>query len=268
MKDAYEIIGGELLVPLIGNVPHSSTYVDPGLRSAITLTDPELALELVRMTDWYTDELFTAITEIGGNAVKANHSRLVLDTERYEDDAKELMAGRGMGVIYTTTSYKTKLRDPLDAETRERYLQGIYRPYHEALERRVAGSVEKFGRCLIIDCHSFPSKPLPYEIDQRPERPEICIGTDARHTPQRLVTAAVECCRSAGVSVEIDRPFSGSMVPSGFYTDQRVSSLMIEVRRDLYLDEQTAQRSKNFAQCKMLVNHLVEGLYYSFIQKG
>ena len=264
MKKPFEVIGGELRIPLVGNIPHSSTYIEPALRPAITLSDSKLQEELTKMTDWYTDELFTEIIAIGGVCVKANHSRLVLDTERYEDDSKEVMACRGMGVIYTATSGNEKLRALLDAEVREVYLQEIYRPYHAALEGCVLKCIQKFGRCLIIDCHSFPSKPLPYEVDQHLKRPEICIGTDRYHTPPALTAAAVDWCRAMGVSVEVDRPFSGSMVPRRFYTDTRVSSLMIEVRRDLYSDEATAERSARFFECQVLVGELVRQIVNTF----
>lgn len=266
MKKPFEIIGRELHIPLVGNIPHSSTYIEPSLRPAITLSDSELQAELVKMTDWYTDELFSEIVGIGGVCVKANHSRLVLDTERYEDDSKEVMARKGMGVIYTTTSGNEKLRASLDTETRERYLREIYRPYHGALEGCVSDCVREFGRCLIIDCHSFPARPLPYEIDQRPERPEICIGTDSYHTQPRLTAAVIDLCREMGVSVEVDRPFGGSMVPSGFYTDKRVASLMIEVRRDLYVDEGSAERSARFSECQVLVSKLVQQIFNTFMQ--
>ena len=264
MKKPFEISGGELRIPLVGNIPHSSTYIEPTVRPAIVLNESQLQEELIKMTDWYTDELFTEIVAMGGVCVKANHSRLVLDTERYEDDSKEVMARRGMGVIYTTTSGNETLRAPLDAEVREVYLQEIYRPYHAVLEECALDCVQKFGKCLIIDCHSFPSKPLPYEIDQNLKRPEICIGTDRYHTPPALTAAAVEWCIEMGVSVEVDRPFSGSMVPSGFYTDTRVSSLMIEVRRDLYSDEATAERSARFLECQALVSELVRQIVNTF----
>jgi N-formylglutamate amidohydrolase len=42
------------------------------------------------------------------------------------------------------------------------------------------------GWALVIDCHSFPSRRLPYEIGVKGPRPEICIGTDPFNTPSHL----------------------------------------------------------------------------------
>ena len=43
------------------HVPHASTHIPPGLRDDFLLTDDELAEELLRMTDRYTDEMARAM---------------------------------------------------------------------------------------------------------------------------------------------------------------------------------------------------------------
>ncbi|WP_348304731.1 N-formylglutamate amidohydrolase, partial [Methanothrix sp.] len=116
-----------------------------------------------------------------------NYSRLVIDPERFEKDEEEIMASKGMGAVYTKTSYQQILRKDFSAEEKEKLLSAYFRPYHKAVALEVQNTLEQFGRCLIIDCHSFPSKPLPYELDQSSDRPDICIGTDPFHTPEELV---------------------------------------------------------------------------------
>ncbi len=69
--------------------------------------------------------------------------------------------------------------------------QRYYDPHHARLETLVAEKLEASSKCLIIDCHSFPSKPLPYEPDQSANRPDICIGTDEFHTPKWLTDECV-----------------------------------------------------------------------------
>jgi N-formylglutamate amidohydrolase len=91
---------------------------------------------------------------------------------------------------------------------------------------------------LIVDCHSFPSVALPYELDQGAQRADFCIGTDAFHTPPAVRDAIVAAVKQAGYSVTVDAPFAGALVPLASYRkDRRVWSVMIEVNRRLYMDE-------------------------------
>jgi N-formylglutamate amidohydrolase len=83
---------------LIANIPHSSTYIPPSIRKSFVLNDDQLEVELLRMTDWFVDALFSEVLEVGGISVIYNCSRLAVDPERFEDDEKEEMASKGMGV--------------------------------------------------------------------------------------------------------------------------------------------------------------------------
>ena len=89
-----------------------------------------------------------------------------------------------------------------------------------------------------MDCHSFASVALPYELDQTLDRADICIGTDAFHTPSLVRDAILAAAKAEGYSVAIDAPFGGALVPlSAYQTDRRVLSVMIEINRRLYMDE-------------------------------
>jgi N-formylglutamate amidohydrolase len=115
-------------------------------------------------------------------------------------------------------------------------LATYFHPYAEALADLVDETIARHGRCTIVDLHSYPQHPLPYELNPTAARPAVCIGTDDLHTPSSLAAAA----RSAFADVEVceNTPFAGTYVPLRHYgTDLRVSSVMIEIRRDLYLDE-------------------------------
>jgi N-formylglutamate amidohydrolase len=48
-----------------------------------------------------------------------------------------------------------------------------------------------------------------------------------------------------------DRPFAGALVPMRFYRqDVRVSAVMIEVRRGLYMDERSGARLPGFEEIR------------------
>jgi N-formylglutamate amidohydrolase len=240
------------MIQSIRHIPHSSTEIPESYREPFLLSDEKLDREVLRMTDWYTDELFGGDTE---GALVFPVSRLLVDVERFENDDEEIMASRGMGVLYTKTHDLRPLRREPTPEEREELLSRYYRPHHEKLERMVDDSLEKLGHALVIDCHSFPSRRLPYEMAAEDDpRPEICIGTDSFHTPAWLRAVAAESFTRAGFSVDLDSPFSGALTPMKHYgKEKRVHSLMIEVRRDLYMDEETGERVPRFAEVRHTV---------------
>lgn len=228
------------------HVPHASTVVPATARSSITLSDEELQQELLTMTDHFTDELFR-VSENLAKAVKFPVSRLVVDPERFVNDRDEPMAAKGMGVIYTLTSSQQQLRKAPVMQDRDELLSTYYFPHHLRLAQEVDAALAMHDRCLIVDAHSFPARPLPYEVYQDPDRCDICIGTDPFHTPIWLADIAIHEFRNRGYRVEVNRPFGGSLVPEKHYRqDKRVVSIMIEVNRGLYMDEVSGERLAAF----------------------
>ena len=220
------------------HVPHAASVVPAGVRGRILLDDGRLAAELAAMTDWHTDTLALRAAESAAcpSVVFRNRlSRLVVDPERFPDE-REVMAKVGMGAVYQATSTLEPLRhaDPGDDA---RLLECYFYPYAEACADLVDELLADAGRCVIVDVHSYPTHPLPYELDQRAARPAVCIGTDPEHTPRRLHDLADDVFVGVAGGVGENTPFAGAYVPLRHYgRDKRVSSIMIELRRDSYLD--------------------------------
>ena len=230
------------------HVPHASRAIPAMARGSIALADDLLSRELLRMTDGFTDELFRLDPRVARSVVFPV-SRLVVDPERFLDDVREPMAARGMGVVYTRTADGGVLRNEVEASVRETLINDYYRPRHEILTHAVDAALDRYGGCVVVDCHSFPSAPLPYEIDQSHNRPEICVGTDDFHSPESLVHSATRIFQTAGFKVLLDAPFSGALVPGKHYRqDPRVIGLMVEVNRALYMDEGTGERLASFPE--------------------
>ena len=238
-----------MLSKTIVHIPHSRTTIPPVERERFFLSNEELNEELMLMTDRYTEELF----DLGNDTQHVTFpvSRLVVDPERFRDDADEPMASRGMGAIYTRTSHGTPLRAGPNSAERNRLLAAYYDPHHAALSRAVTSAIDTHGKCVVIDAHSFPSVALPCDLDQSPNRPDICIGTDAFHTPPDLEVLAVSLFEGAGWSVVVNRPYAGAIVPIERYgLDRRVAALMVEVNRHLYMDEATGEKLRSFDACR------------------
>ncbi|MGV7222846.1 MAG: N-formylglutamate amidohydrolase [Nitrospinales bacterium] len=243
---------------MIFHIPHSSLHLPSDMRSAFLLDDQALEAELLTMTDAYTDDLFGSHAGDDDSVVTFPASRLVLDPERFLDDTMETMSRIGMGVIYERTSSKNPLRNNPTLEERDALIQQFYIPHHKRLNAAIESELSQHGSALILDCHSFPAVPLPCELDQDPNRPDICIGTDEFHTPKHLLEVAKQAVTDEGMTCQINRPFNGSIVPRRYYKqDRMVSSIMIEVNRSLYMDEGTGVRSFQYGRCRASLGRII-----------
>ncbi len=239
---------------MILHIPHSSRLIPAGLRDQFVLSDDELSTELDLMTDAFTNELFALPA---ATARVFPFSRLVVDVERFSEDVRESMSRVGMGMIYTRTAAGKDLRRALHQEERTA-LVSLYEAHHAALLREVEAELAAKGHALIIDCHSFSDHPLPCDQDQSSPRPQICIGTDAFHTLQALAQRTVSRLTDLGYTVQVDRPYEGTLVPSAFWNrDGRVCSMMIEINRSLYMDEATGEKTGAFVSVKELLERVL-----------
>lgn len=248
---------GGAVVGLVVHVPHGGTRVPAEVRGGLLVDDERLEDELVAWTDWHTPQLFAPpAVAAGGVAVVNRTSRLVVDPERLPD-AREPMARLGLGAVYTRTLDGAPLRRERDAATRVALLDAYFLPWTDAVDRLVMAQVARHGHALILDAHSFPSKPFPFEDTAR-ARPDVCLGFEHPHDHSELVESLTEHCRARGFTVAHNEPFAGSYVPLPRYgTDRRVRSVMVELNRGGHLDEATGERGAGFAATADLVAELV-----------
>jgi N-formylglutamate amidohydrolase len=244
------------------HIPHASLAIPPEVLADYVVPRAVLDEHLARSTDHFTDELFRA-TDVEMCAVIHEVSRLVVDPERFEDDACEPMAAMGLGVLYERGHDGARIRRPLDPARRRWYLDRWYRRHHRRLSDAADAALARAGRVLIIDAHSFPDEPFAVDADQTQPRPDACIGTAGIHTPVALVETARGYCRDAGWSLGVDAPYSGSIVPmEHFGCNPRVLSVMIEVNRKRYmrLEGTRAVRTDGFEPTRAFVSGLVAAL--------
>ena len=235
----FEIENGDEDASVILHVPHSSSLVPKHHIKKLAISGVDLGYELLQMTDSYTAEIARAAAceaSVLPWIFQNNISRLVVDPERFTDE-REKMESVGMGAVYKLTHNQKPLRDLTDLERNE-LLDTYFQPYSGALENLVEDRLKAAEKVVILDIHSYPSQKLPYEIHNG-ERPEICLGVDEFHTSTELFETAKDIFSRFG-RVSINSPFEGTYVPLKFYEkDKRIQSIMIEIRRDVYMDELT-----------------------------
>lgn len=233
----FEVRTGHRESSVLLHVPHAGTRIPADVRVGIDLGDDALRREVRLMTDARTDGL--AASALYGLGVEPTLvinqlSRLVVDPERFLDE-RETLDAVGMGAVYTRTHDGQPLRRDDPAE-RSALIDRYFHPYTRAVEEAIDKVLARNDRCVLIDLHSYPPAALPYEQRTQSPRPQICLGTDAVHTPAALLDQALDVFTDHGFEVKVDTPFSGAYVPPKHHgVDVRVTSLMVEVRRDVYL---------------------------------
>ena len=229
---------------VVVHVPHASVNIPPRYRRGMLLDDGALAREMVAVTDAFCNELYN-LPGIG-EMITAPVSRLVCDMERFRDDEKEPCVAKGQGLLYTHTIDGKRLRENC-AALREEVLDKFYDPHHRRLTAAVDKALEKYGKCLIIDGHSFLVEGADFDI-----------GTDGFHTPAALRDGLCERVEARGFSWAVNSPYAGTMVPMKHYgKDRRVASVMIETNRRLYQVPGKLEKNGDFEKIRDLCHELM-----------
>ncbi len=243
-------------VPLVFASPHSGRDYPKDFVAASALD----SVALRRSEDSFVDELFAAAPEFGAPLLKALFPRAFIDPNRepFELDpamfvdelpsyanSQSSRVAAGLGTIPKVVSngreiYRAKLSF---AEAAGR-INVYYRPYHKALASLVDDTVERFGFCVLIDCHSMPSVGGPLDPDAGRGRADFVLGDGFGNACEDRVTATVErALRAQGHSVIRNKPFAGGFTVRHYGKPSTgVHALQIEINRALYMDELSIER--------------------------
>lgn len=273
---AFEVFGETTQTrPVVFNSPHSGSDY------------PERFLDLSRLDphtiraseDMDVHQLFRSVTEFGAVLQRANFPRAYLDVNRepYELDSgmffaplppyantRSLRVNGGLGTVARIVAenrdiYAGKL-DPGDALAR---IELIYRPYHDSLRHLLARTHGRFGRALLIDCHSMPSQHASARSGVETEaRPDMILG-DRYGTSCRndVIDYAMFLLRQAGYAVVKNRPYAGGFITEHYGRPQQdLNAFQIEINRQLYMDEATLQRHAGFGELQQNLRIFVQNL--------
>lgn len=241
---------------LILHIPHASTTIP--LNDGYTDNWYVVEQEVNLLTDWFTDELFAHEDAI---RTVSPFSRVFCDVERFPDDADEVMAQYGMGMLYIQTDDGRYLRQ-VSPELKARLKREYYDPHHAAFTKAVDEALATKGEVLILDCHSY-RRDIPFNRDliKKHPRPDFNIGTDLYHTTDNLRQLSLDFFSSKGYSILDNEPYAGAITPLRYYQkDKRVKSIMLEINRGLYMNQNDAEvpfKSENFENVKALVNEFI-----------
>ena len=265
----FDVIG-QGTIPVILHLPHNARYLPEDFDWGL---DPEsLEKDIFRLVDHHTLELFQPLIDAGAFALHNNLCRLYCDPERFADREVETMNDLGMGVFYTHSTDGQRFREDYPDPVYQRKIDAFYKPYHQRFTELVEETLSRFGRVFIVDGHSYPKEVLPYEQYPQAPRPEVDIGTFTEphlHTSSEWIEHSRACFENSGYSVALNSPFKGAILPVPFVGDPRVQTMMLEIRRDVYLStgsEYGTEISLNLTGLKRFHEALKMWLAWSEIQ--
>ena len=255
--------GHEILIPsewqagVIFASPHSGAIYPPSLIERSNVS----AHQLRRNEDIFIDHLFHSAVAAGAPFIRALFPRVVVDVNRAaselpphweklnEKDGQHTSTPRaaaGLGVVPTYLSENVAIYKHLpDISDVKRRLTTLYHPYHAALTQLLNTSRERFGRALLVDCHSMPGF-----APMGSRRPDIILG-DRFGTSCHSDTLALfrELFTHAGYSVGINYPYAGGHTTAHYGNPgESIEAIQIEINRDLYVNPVTLSPKSGYVQ--------------------
>lgn len=226
--------------PLLVSLPHTGTEIPEEILADLVSRERGL-----RDTDWFVDELYGFVRDLGATTVRTRVSRTVIDVNR-DPSGASLYPDRATTELCPTTTFDG---EPLYREGREPDAARIaarrrtwFEPYHEALAAELERLRRLHPRVVLYDCHSIRSR-IPRLFEG--ELPHLNLGTNAGASCAPALTAAIEtACRSdRSFTTVVDGRFKGGWITRRYgRPDAGVHAVQMETAIRAYMDEPPADR--------------------------
>jgi N-formylglutamate deformylase len=246
-------------IALVLDSPHSGEWYPDDF-------DHEPSRDIVRRAeDTHVARLWRSAVALGVTLVEANFPRAYIDPNRSLADIDSALLSdawpgpvtpsrktqQGIGLVWRlarggTPMYARKLSS---AEVRSR-IDTCWRPYHDALDAAIDERHAAFGSVWHVDCHSMPAVGDALSDDPGRERADFVLGDRDGTTCESAWTELVaRTVRRMGYSVAINDPYKGvEIVRRHGRPGANRHSLQIEIKRTLYMDEDTLVPSAGYAR--------------------
>jgi N-formylglutamate amidohydrolase len=167
----------------------------------------------------------------------------------------------GLGTIARFVATGAEIyRDKLEFGEVRRRIERFYAPYHRTLAATLDESFARFGRVLLIDCHSMPSIGGPMERDAGRRRVDFVLGDCHGASASPLVMDVIAAqLKQAGFVVARNDPYAGGFTTRHYGRPaEGRHAFQIEINRALYMDEQHITRRPDFPRVVAAMTALQE----------
>lgn len=260
------LVSGQPETPVVLASPHSGRFYPE-----LFVRESRQPLNILRSgEDSYVDALAAQAHAAGPMLVHATFPRVFCDVNRAAWDLDPRMFSTpvpafvrathrglaGLGSVPRVVADNRQIyrsRMPfMEAALRVR---DYWMPYHAALAGTLRQTQERHGLCLLLDLHSMPDAP-------EAGNPDFVLGdvygASCAHV---LVQTAEDALQALGFRTSRNTPYAGGYITQHYGRPRDgVHALQIEMRRSLYMDEQTRQKHAGFSRLSDALAQVAERL--------
>jgi N-formylglutamate deformylase len=234
-------------VPILLSVPHCGLQFPTELADQYKLSMRSAPDD----TDWFVDELYNFVSEIGITMIAANYSRWVIDLNRDPQSKPLYTDGRIITALCPTTDF---LGTPIynnegkevDGKEVKRRVELYYRPYHEEIETQLARLKNKFGKVLLWDCHSIRQQ---VSTINKEKFPDLILGdADETSASTDIIDIAWKNLNTSGFKASHNHPFKGGYITRNYgKPNENQHALQLEMSKVNYMDDTETKYDKKRA---------------------
>ncbi len=230
MTDFLTIYRGD--APLVVAFPHGGTELG-GIEPRFT--SPWLAR---RDADWWIEDLYAFVRDLGATTVSTEVSRAVIDVNR-DPSGMSLYPGQATTELCPATTFDGerlyRAFDPEEDEIDWRR-RSFFDPYHTALRAELDRLKAIHPRVVLYDAHSIRSR-IPRLFEG--ELPQFNLGTNGGATCDPALEAALmQTCAESGHSWVANGRFKGGWTTRHYGQPQNgVHAVQMELAQRGYMDE-------------------------------
>ena len=246
-------------LPLVLDSPHSGEHYPDDFDHL-----PPRAI-VRRAEDTHVARLYRAATGVGATLIEATFPRAYIDANRSLVDIDALLLAddwpdpvapsrkteQGIGLVWRIARGGAPMYDrKLSAAEVQQRIDRWYLPYHAALATELDALHRAFGAVWHLNCHSMPAVGDANADDPGRERADFVLGDrDGTTCASAFTSLVAETVRGMGYTVAVNDPYKGvELVRRHGRPAERRHSLQIELKRTLYMDEDSLEPNAGYAR--------------------
>ena len=260
VEKSSESLNGRVEAPLILSFPHSGEKYPDDFD-----TNPELSFNVLDFpNDKYVNELYQERNNLNLTSIHANFPRTYIDVNRHQHNIDVNMIKKGenwygrihpTGAETGTTLFWSKTKEvfeiyshKLSHDELKQRLAKCFVPYHQLMTYHIQKIHQDHGKAFVLDCHSMTQ--FDGKKRGRKERPQIDIGNrNGQSCSSEYSECVSDTFSSLGYDVKVNGRFLGGEIILRYgWPEINQHILQVEIRRDLYMDEDTRERNERFTK--------------------